>query len=191
VYPRYCLQRLWLDYPGCADIYECLTFNYDCLYEVPSEGLWYGCPTEGNELPEDCDYSCESGGWGGGKGYPPPHGWALNTKQKAWDKLNAGLTAAGIIVNQGDAQYYMIPQSQSGVGRPVWVIAVKVPTGSSPRISGDRYLCIETDPLSRADSATFPNKAKQVGPGAQLTIDYQVGSETRTAFVYLKSKPGP
>jgi hypothetical protein len=61
VYPRYCLQRLWLDYPGCADVYECLVYRYDCLYEVPDEELWYGCPTEGNELPEDCDYSCESG----------------------------------------------------------------------------------------------------------------------------------
>jgi hypothetical protein len=186
--PYFCLQRLWLDYPGDNDLYESASFYNGCD-QPPTEELWYGAPVSGNDLPQDCDL-CEPGDYRTTHGGPlPPHKLKLN-KACACKIIAAGLEAAGTSTSGIKFDFHMIPKDKvpQEVGRDVYIITVQLPPAGS--IIEPRYLCLETRQLPThqltSEATTFNTVEHRAIAGSQLWIDYTVGTDHRKGFVWLK-----
>jgi hypothetical protein len=176
---------MYFDIPGTVyDVYECLTYADGCTgsYE---EDLWYGFPTPGATLPQSCaNQNCETDGWRGA--ILPGHGLKLDTREKAWKVIDAGLSSAGIATDINQAEYYWIHRDDlpSGIGRDVYLIIVPVPGPVSGSTSTTRYFCMETEQLSGVDRLGSVHVKK--GRGQQLRFQYTAGTENRKGTIWLK-----
>jgi hypothetical protein len=183
LWPIHCLQEKWMDYPGPFDMYISLTYYESCHGDAEEE-LWYGAASTG--LPQICNRCEQDEPYGRAATAFPGHEWNLDLVN-AWDVVGTGLESAGVNTASMKPEFHKIPQDMTrslGIGRDLYVMAVPIPV--SGKLSGVRYLCVETDsiPDEQVSEATFT--AAKAGTGAQFAVEYTVAGETRNGFVWLK-----
>jgi hypothetical protein len=184
---RYCLQRVYFDAPNpWPDVYECLLYPDGC--GTPDyEEVYYVGPVSG-ALPQNCspNANCESARYG--QRPIPPHPFILDSKQKAWQTVDEGLTGANLPTDPSNVGYDIIPMRVAqridpSIDRDVYMIMVPVP---GPNSGDVRYVCLETEPLRDVTRSQNFHVSKTPDSGRQLRIDYSVGGENRVGFVWLK-----
>lgn len=164
------------NYPGNNDLYECATHISNC--EDPAEPeLWFGNPTSGKT--QICP-DCESDSYRSTKSKFEGHGLTLD-KVKAWQMVQAGLEAANTDTSNIEPRYHIIPAGAHST-EDIYVIAVPIPSASGP--SRTRYLCMQIEPFTDEDDATFTRV--KPGTGAQLSVEYDSESAHRNGNVWLK-----
>jgi hypothetical protein len=183
--PSYCLQRVYQEYPGPYDLYECLTFPDGCGSLATSYEEYYFGPIN-SALAQTCvstDKPCEVENfcrllpWGCGV---PGHGMTLSTRAQAAQVLAFGNPAAG------PPSFYRI---QIGTDF-VYVAIVRIPP-SGPVVT-ERFIGMEMEPhIEPISPATFGTPIPR--NGAQFEIDYVDGNtgDSRKAKIWLKNDVSP
>jgi hypothetical protein len=165
-------------------LYIALTFYESCYGNEGEEQLWYGRAS--SALPQICPYCENDEHYGRAAAAFTGHEWRLDVSN-AWDVVQTGLESAGIDTASMKPEFHRIPQDMvqaAGIGRDLYVMAVPIPV--SGKLSGVRYLCVETESITDAEVSEATVTHVKAGTDAQLTIEYTVGSDTRKGFVWLK-----
>jgi hypothetical protein len=189
--PCYCLQQLWMDYPGPFDLYICRLYSESCD-EEPTDELWFGMPK--NSLrPQVCldeEEQCESEGYGERNKGIEGHGSTL-TDESAWGMARAALQAAKKKVHQltwGQPEFHEIPRRKIPEGLEITsnVLVMAVPINGKRPTTDTYYLCIQIDSLESEDLTEAEFEDGVDGSGRQFSIKYHVDGEDRTGLVWLK-----
>jgi hypothetical protein len=179
---NYCLQRIYLDYPGPFDLYECLTHPDGCDPSSSYEELYYGpinaplvqtCGSAARPCEQESTCGLRPGGCG-----VPGHRKTLRTRAEARQMLASGNAAAS------PARFYKIPMNVTQPIDYAYVAIVRIPPSGS--IVTERFIGVEMEPHGESlSTATFGTPIPR--NGAQFEIDYVVSNgDSRKAYIWRK-----